>query len=277
MLESVRRRATMATPWSEEQFTVVAEVLREVVHQDKLELCPQWRSLYDLARQKGLMSYAGRPEHFRFSGALPSLARILGLKSRDPQLLSEAQQLYEALIAGSPQRQLYHYRLAELFTETNRIEAAGDQLMQAFNADPEIGESTWRLGEFRWRYGNQAELASKMVVQSVNGACPRGLSSLGEAILLARAFLRQGDLEGLRSMELRIAQLPPQDQRSASLYLDIARLQEQAGLLAERDRMLGAAAARDATISARFAPLVDGRLQTIAEAEGVAALATRTP
>jgi tetratricopeptide (TPR) repeat protein len=192
-------------------------------------------------------------------------------------LLSEAQQLYEALIAGSPQRQLYHYRLAELFTETNHIEAAGDQLMQAFNADPEIGESTWRLGEFRWRYGNQAKLGSKMLVQSVKGACPRALFNSGEAILLARALLVQGDLEGLRSMGLRIAQLPPEDQRSASLYLDIARLQEQAGLIAERDRMLRAAAARDATISARLAPLFDGRLQTIAEADGLAALAATTP
>ena len=277
MLESVRRTAAIATPWSEDQFTVVSKVLSEIVNQDKLEVCPQWRSLYDLARQKGVVSYAGRPEHFRFSGALPSLAHILGLKSHDPSLLSEAQQLYEALIEGSPQRQLYHYRLAELFTETTRIEAAGDQLMQAFNADPEIGESTWRLGVFHWRYGNQAELGSRMVVQSVNGTCPRGLSGSGEAILLARAFLLQGDLEGLRSMELRLAQLPPEYLRSASVYLEVARLQEQAGLLAERDRMVRAAAARDAALSARLAPLIEGRLRTIAEAEGVAALAATTP
>jgi hypothetical protein len=116
-----------------------------------------------------------------------------------------------------------------------------------------------------------------MLVQSVKGACPRALFSSGEAILLARALLVQGDLEGLRSMELRIAQLPLEDQRSASLYLDIARLQEQAGLIAERDRMLRAAAARDATIHTRLAPLFDGRLRTIAEADGLAALAARTP
>jgi hypothetical protein len=41
--------------------------------------------------------------------------------------------------------------------------------------------------------------------------------------------------------------------------------------------MLRAGAARDATISARLAPLFDGLLQTIAEADGLATLAATTP
>jgi hypothetical protein len=58
------------------------------------------------------------------------------------------------------------------------------------------------------------------------------------------------------------------------MYLEIARFQEQAGLLAERDLMLQIAGARDAAVNARLASLFDGRARTIAEAEGLAAPAT---
>jgi hypothetical protein len=276
MLENARRVAAMATPWSEDQLNVVSETLREFAKQDKLQSCPQWRELYDLAQQKLVALYAGQPEHFRFRGVMPALARMLGLRARDPELIKEAQRLYEALIAGSPQRQLYRYRFAEMLAETGRVEAASDQLAQAVAADPKMGESLWRQGVFRWHYQNQEEIGSQMVVRAAEGMCSHPLASSEEAILLAHAFLMQGEPAGLRSMEQRISELPPED-RPASTYLDIARLQEQAGMLAERDRMLRIAAARDVAVSARLAPLLEGRVRTIAEAEQLATLAARKP
>ncbi|HEX7507986.1 MAG TPA: O-antigen ligase family protein, partial [Polyangia bacterium] len=137
MLENARRTAAVATPWSEDQLTVLSHTLREFAKRDKLQSCPQWRDLYDLARQKVVAIYAGQPQHFRFRGVMPALGRMLGLRAHDPQLLNESRQLYEALINGSPRRQLYHYRFAELLAETGRVEAAGDQLAQAVAADPE--------------------------------------------------------------------------------------------------------------------------------------------
>jgi O-antigen ligase len=275
MLENARRIATMTTPWSEDQLTVLSHTLREFAKKDKLKSCPQWRNLYALAQQKAVAVYAGQPEHFRFRGIMPALARMLGLRSHDRELLNESQRLYEELIAGSPRRQLYRYRFAELLAETGRVEASDDQLAQAVAADPEMGESVWRLGALRWQREDQAELGSKMIVQAANGTCRHFLSSSEDASLLAKAFLVQGDLAGLRSMERRLGELT-EDQRPAS-YLEIARLQEQAGLLTERDRMLRTAAARDVALRARLAPLLDGRVGTIAEAEQLAALAAKSP
>jgi len=80
--------------------------------------------------------------------------------------------------------------------------------------------------------------------------------------------LLQGDRAGLRSMEQRISDLP-EGARPASTYLEIARLQEQAGLLVERDRMLRIAAAQDVSVRARLVSLFDGRVKTITEAEGL--------
>jgi hypothetical protein len=208
---------------------------------------------------------------------MPALARMLGLRFHDPELINEAQQLYEALIADSPKRQLYRYRFSEMLAETGRVEASDDQLVQAVAADPEMGESVWRLGVFRWHYKNQAETGSKMIIQAADGICRHLLSSSAEATLLAQAFLMQGDLAGLRSMERRIEELPPEDQKRASTYLDLARLQEQAGLLAERDHLLRLAAVRDVAVGARLAPLFDGRVGTIAEAERLATLAAKSP
>ncbi|HEY5284987.1 MAG TPA: O-antigen ligase family protein, partial [Polyangia bacterium] len=276
MLENARHVSAMATPWSEDQLKVVSEALREVAKQDKLRSCPQWRDLYALAKEKVDATYAGQPEHFRLRGNIPALARMLALRSGDQELTNEAQRLYEALIAGSPQRQLYRYRFAEMLASTGRIEAAGDQLVQAVAADPKIAESLWQLGVFRWQHENQAEIGSQMIVQAADGICRHPVSSSAEAILLAHAFSVQGDQSGLRSMEQRISALPAED-RPASTYLDIARLQEQSGLLAERDRMLRIAAVRDATVGARLAPLLDGRVRTISEAERLTTLAVTNP
>jgi O-antigen ligase len=275
MLENARRVAAMATPWSEDQLTVVAYTLRDFAKEDKLQSCPQWRDLYHVAQQKAVAVYAGQPQHFRFRGVMPALAFMLGLKSNDSELINEAQRLYEALIADSPKRQLYRYRFASLLVETGRVEAGGDQLAQAVAADPEMGESLWRLGVFRWHYENQTQIATKMIIQAADGMCHHWLSGAEDARLLARAFLVQGDLAGLRSMARRMSELPPE--RPASIHLEIARYQEQAGLLAERDQMLRTAAVQDATVSTRLAPLFDGRVGTIAEAEALISLAATNP
>ena len=115
------------------------------------------------------------------------------------------------------------------------------------------------------------------MVQAADGVCRHLLSSSEDASLLAKAFLVQGDLVGLRSIERRISEIPEEDPPQNSAYLDIARLQERAGMLVERDRMLRIAAARDIAVRPRLAPLLDGRVRTIAEAEQLAALAATNP
>jgi O-antigen ligase len=277
MLENARQTAAMATPWSADQLTVLSHTLRDFAKEDRLQACPQWRDLYQIARQKADAVYAGRPEHFRFRGVMPALAFMLGLRAHDRELINEAQRLFEALIAGSPRRQLYRYQFANLLAETGRLQASSDQLAQAVEADPEMGESLWKLGVFRWEHEGQAQIGAKMIVQAADGTCRHPLSNSGEASLLARAFLVQGDLAGLRSMERRISAVPPDAPTQTSDYLEIARLDEQAGLLAERDRILRIAAIRDVAIGVRLAPLFDGRVGTIAEAEGLAALAAKSP
>jgi O-antigen ligase len=256
MLENARRAAAIPTPWSEDHLTVLLHALSNLAQEDKLQTCPQWRDLYDLARQKAVAVYAGQPEHFRYRGVMAALTLMLGLKSRDPALLNEAQRLYEALIAGSPRRQIYRYQFARLLAQTGRVEAAGDQLAQALAAAPEIKESLWRLGFFRWHDEKQAQIGSQLIVQSADGICRHQLSSSEDAILLAQAFLVQGDLTGLRSMERRMEELSPEDPRLSPAYVNIARFQEQAGLLAEHDRMLRIAAVRDGTVNARLAPVL---------------------
>jgi O-antigen ligase/tetratricopeptide (TPR) repeat protein len=274
MLESARRAAAMPTPWSEDQVSVLAYALRDFAKEDKLQACPQWRDIYEIVQQKAAAIYAGQPEHFRFRGVQPALAYMLGFISHDRALIDEAQRLYEALIASSPQHQLYRYRFASLLADTGRVQAADDQLTQALAADPDMGESVWRLGMLRWQHENQVQLGSKMVTQAANGMCRHQLSSSEEAVLLAQAFGVQGNLTGLSSMKRRMEELPPEDSHPASAYLDIARVQEQNGLFAERDSMLRIAAAKDASLGARLAPLFDGRVRTIAEAERTIAMAT---
>jgi O-antigen ligase len=256
MLESARRAAAIPTPWSQDHFTVLSQTLRDLVKEDRLQSCPQWRDLYDLTRQSAAKVYAGQPEHFRFRASMAALTLMLGLKVGDQALLAEAELLYKALLAGSPQQQFYHYQLARLFAQTGRIDAGDDQLRQAVAADPQVGESVWRLGLYRWQYENQPQIGSQMLVQAAEGSCRRPLSNSDEAVVLGQAFGVQGNLAGLRSMERRMEELPAEDPRPSSAYRDIARFQEQAGLLAERDRMLGIAATRDATTKIAVAPVL---------------------
>ena len=258
MLESARRAAAVPTPWSQDHLTVLSQTLRDLVKADRLESCPQWRDLYDLTRQKAGMIYAGQPEHFRFRGIMAALTAMLGLKVRDKVLLDEAKRLYEALIEGSPRQQFFRSQLARLLVDRGQIGAGGEQLAAAVAADPEMGESIWWLGFHRWYYENQPRLGSQLIVQSMVGLCRHNLDNAEEAKLLAQAFLFQGDLTGLRSMEGRMQEWSPADPRTASVYLDIARFQEQAGLLVERDRMLRIAVVRDGGVGARLAPVFDG-------------------
>ena len=72
-------------------------------------------------------------------------------------------------------------------------------------------------------------------------------------------------------------ELPPEYSRPASAYLDIARVQEQNGLFADRDSMLRIAAAKDAALGARLSPIFDGRAHTIAEAESMIAMTAARP
>ena len=267
LLEGARRAAATSTPWPEDHLFVFGSNLEEIVERDRLKSCPQWRDIYDLTRQKTVEAYAGQLEHMRGAERLAWLTFGLGLKSHDPVLLDEAQRLYEALIAGSPRRQLYRYKFATLLVNTGRVQEADDQLAQAVAADPEIGDSLWMLGVLRWQYEKQSKVGSRMLVQAADGRYRHRLVSLSEAGLLAKAFLVQGDLEGLRSMERRMEELPGSDPQLATVYVSVARLQEEAGLAVERNRMLHIAARRDTQVSAHMAPLFDGRVRTIAEAE----------
>jgi len=277
MLESARRAAAMPTPWSEDQVSVLAYALRDFTKEDKLQACPQWRDIYEIVEQKAAAVYAGHPEHFRFRGVQPALSYMLGLMSHDRALVDEAQRLYEALIASSPLRQLYRYRFASLLADTGRVQAADDQLSQAVAADPNMGESVWRLGLLRWQREDQVQSGSKMVTQAANGVCRHQLFTSEEAVLLARAFGVQGNLTGLSSMKQRMEEVPPEDGHPASAYLDIARVQEQNGLFADRDSMLRIAAAKDAALGARLSPIFDGRAHTIAEAESMIAMTAARP
>ena len=182
-------------------------------------------------------------------------------------MLDEAQRLYEALIAGSPRRQLYRYKFATLLVNTGRVQEADDQLAQAVAADPEIGDSRWMLGVLRWQYEKQPKVGSRILVQAADGRYRHHLVSSSEAGLLAKAFLVQGDLGGLRSMERRMEELPGNDPQRSTVCVSVARLQEEAGLPVERNRMLQNAARWDTQVNVRMAPLFDGRVRTIAEAE----------
>ena len=277
MLENARRAAAMTTPWSEDQLREIASALRDLADQGGLQRCPQWRELYDLAREKAVAASGGRPEHFRYRVTLAGLTVILGLKFHDTELLNEAERLYEALIADSPQRQQYRIQYATLLAQTGRVEAGDAQLVQAAAVAPEVGEALWKLGVYRWQYEKQAPMGSRMMIQAVDATCRHYLTNWGDAGMLAQAFSVQGDLAGLRAMERRMRETLGEAPQPAVAYLDIARYQEKAGLFAERDRMLRMAAAQDSAVGARLAPLFDGRVKTIAEAEQLAPPAKTNP
>jgi len=266
-LENARRAHSFATPWPSDQLDVLARNLTNLAQHGTLDSCPQWRDLFALARQTAVATYAGHPEHLRPRQVLAKLTLELGRASRDPELSNEARLLYRQMVADSPRRQLYRYTYATLLAEGGHIQEGDAQLAQAFDEAPEMGDSAWALGAYRWRYEKQDVLGSKLIARGADGICRHPLSSSVEAGQLGQAFLVQGNLEGLRSMEKRMEGLFRTDPQLASIYVAIARYQEQAGLLAERDRMLQAAGERDVAVKARLAPLFDGRAKTIAEAE----------
>ena len=88
---------------------------------------------------------------------------------------------------------------------------------------------------------------------------------------IARAFWLQKDLPGLRSMQTRLAGLPPDDAPAGMALLAIADYQEQAGLIPERDAMARLARDRDPRVTERLQPFLDGRVPTITQAERLTA------
>jgi O-antigen ligase/tetratricopeptide (TPR) repeat protein len=246
MLKEARYAASIPTPWAQDQLEILSQTLRDMAQYHALGACPEWRQLYELTRREAEAVYSGHPERFRFRGIVAALTRILGLESKDPNLIAEAQRIYEILIEESPDRQFFRYQLASLLTQTGRLDAAENQLTSAVAIDPNMGESLWRLGVFRWFEKGQAESGSKLIVKGSVGFCHYIYWNSDEMILLAQAFFLQGDLAGLRSMEQRMKEdLPSEEPRPASAYRKIAGFQAQAGLSAESNRMLQIADARD--------------------------------
>ena len=269
MLDYSRQAFATPTPYLDDQIFTLARNLATLASRGNLDRCPQWRELVVQARAVDKHLLEHHPVHTRQRSIFTNLISSVGRSTKDPALLAEAGQLYQALITESPRRQQYRFDYSNWLLETGDVQQAKAQVEAAMAGDPSLGEPRWRLGTLLWRNLGQARAGAELMSRSQEGSCPHHFRQTMELQQLAQAWSVLGDREHLKTMVGLVEGFSPVD-RPTVVHLGIASYLEKAGLIAERDRVLDLARERDVTVVQRLAPLRDGRASTIAEAEKLA-------
>jgi len=255
------RAFEIPTPYLEEQTFLQSRNFMALAGANRLEELPFAEDWYRLIVDISEMQVERHPKnvHPHFIFARFADAATVFTEDAIPVAIRE----YETAIERSPKRQQLYYSYARFQIRQGRFEEAEALLREVISFDEEIGEGHWILGlSLMFDQGNVQE-GAESVRRSQTVFAPYALTEAKEALALAVAYQELGDTEGLKSVLQLITTLPRGD---LQIYLDLARIMEQSGLIEERNLILSALTKIDEGMRAKLLPVLTGDIATIEEA-----------
>jgi tetratricopeptide (TPR) repeat protein len=236
-----------------------------IQQQGALASYPQWQEMYAYAKE---ISERHLKDHPRNTHPLFVYARLVhGMIPIQPEETRAeeaalAEELYLRAIETSPKRQQIAFGLARLYSETGRSEQGYETLKRVVSYNENVGEAWWYLGLVSWFELGKEDEGTADLIRAVDAKAPYALQNAQDAWRLAQAALIREDLETLKGI---LPVLPSLGGGSMDLYLQIARIMEQAGLLEQRNSILNALLRIDETLAPKLEGLRTGAVNTIDE------------
>lgn len=261
----IRRAGKIPTPYVGEQAFLLSRDLIELKSRGSLQTYPEWQEVYAYAKEvnERHLEDHGRNAHplFVYARLVHELVPIQpeGTRAQEAAL---AERLYLRAIELSPKRQQLFFGLARFYSQIGESQKSYETLKRAVSFNENVGESWWYYGLVAWLELGKEEEGTKALIRAVDASDPFALRNVQDALYLARAALVQEDDETLRSV---IPLLPKLSGGSVPLFLDIARVMEQAGLIEERNSILNALLQIDETLAPKLEALRTGEVDTIDE------------
>ncbi len=257
-LDYAKQASVIPTPYLDEQTFLQARNMISFLQSGSLEKFPDWKVWHDLVVN---MTEQQLKEHPSNTNPLFVYARFLDSFSQAvPADSALAEKEYLAAIQTSPKRQQLLYSLAQFYLRSGNKQQGYDLFKQAYDDDPNVGESSWYVGISDMFDLNRQDQGAKEMVAAMNATSPYQLKSAQEAVALSMACVVEHDNECYRSM---LKQLPTLSGGSTQMYLEIARAAEELGLTQERNLLLGAIVQIDPTLASHLVPLQNGTATSI--------------
>jgi len=257
-----KQAASVPSPYLEDQLAVDLQLLLSQAEARSLDTFPVWRDLFALNRRLA-DHYLARHTTVRFRLAYARMLHAVGMAMQDPALASEGERRLREILRDHPKRQIAMFALAAVLTELGQLDEAERLYRGALEEAPKIGESRFRLGRFLWKQRNLPSQGANYIVEGTHGECGFVGNSLGELALVAAAMASLGDRPGLASLVPLAETMKPTP--VAQPYWSLAKLLEQAGLFAERDRILRLGTAYSPEIAEHAQPILRGQARMLAD------------
>lgn len=230
-----RQAASVPTPYLDDQLSVDLQLLSSLAQNRALDHFPAWRDLFALD-QRLTRQYLTHHHSVRFGMVYARVLHAIGLATHDQHFLDESERRLREVLEDNPKRQELMFALGAFLADAGRLDEAEQLYRKAFDEEPRVGESRFQLGKFLWRYRDFASQGASFIAEGTRGNCPYIGRSLDELSVNAAAFARLGDKQGLRALvPLAEGSRPTASPRP---YWALASYLEQAGMPAERDRIL---------------------------------------
>jgi O-antigen ligase/tetratricopeptide (TPR) repeat protein len=259
-----RQAASVPSPYLEDQLAVDLQLLLWLADSRAIDHFPAWRDLFALDRVL-TQRYLSHHKSLRFRFVYARLLHAVGVATRDQSLLNEGERKLREVLQDNPKRQQLMFALGANLAERGQLDEAEQLYRKARDEEPRVGESQFQLGRFLLRYRDLAAQGASYIAEGTRGICPYFGTNLDDVSVIATAFARLGDKQGLRSLVPIAEDARPTP--SPRPYWALASYLEQAGMMAERDRILRLGMKHSPEISKRAQLLLQGKVKTLAETE----------
>jgi tetratricopeptide (TPR) repeat protein len=248
------------TPYVDDKLATTIGIAEESVRPDSVRTSAQKGTLVGLTLKLTSDYLHAYPSHARYRTHLADALVTIGRGSGRKEMEEQAESLYLQSIAESPSRQRYRFAYAKFLTKSGRQDQAEEQYRKALDAAPGMGKSIWSLGRFLWSVRGQVEEGSRLMTQSIEVATYDRFwpESPLEWLQLAEALAKQHRTDLLRGL-LTSLRLLATDPMSAKACVEIAKVMEDSGLIAERDDLVQLAINRNASLGVTLGELLGGR------------------
>jgi tetratricopeptide (TPR) repeat protein len=248
------------SPYVDDKLATAIGIAEEAVRSDSVRTSTQKETLIRLALKMTSEYLHAYPSHARYRTHLADSLVTIGRGSGRRELEQQAESLYLQSIAESPNRQVYRFAYAKFLTKSGRQDEAEEQYRRALAAAPAMGKAIWSLGRFLWSVRGQVEEGSRMMTKSIEVAQYDRFwpESPLEWLQLAEALAKQHRTDLLRGLLTSLRGLPT-DPLSAKACVEIAKVMEDFGLLAERDQLLQLGINRNASLATTVGEVLAGR------------------
>jgi O-antigen ligase/tetratricopeptide (TPR) repeat protein len=259
----VKEAGSIPTPYLDEQTFLLSRNLISIASSGQAANDPRFMEMYEHAKMITEQFLKDHPEnthtHFIYARLIQEVLPLIPAE-KQPAEIKLCEDEFKKAIETSPKRQQLYYSLARLYAMTNRKQESLDTLKQVLEFDRNIGESWWYVGVTDWFDYGRTDQGADEILQAMKAKSRYTLQTVRDAAIVGQAAVLKHDTEILKSL---IPVLPTLGGGSTSLYLDLARMMEAAGLIQERNTILNALQQIDPGIAPQMDALRNGTATSI--------------